>query len=142
MSEMPKPIILSFIVCRVLTQDRRTDEYSVVGIVNRYMMTRFPETVTLSVFAELADCQADFSARFELRDNFDALVQEFPFRNPVKAPPQPLDTLFLMGFDYRVGFPRPGRYDFVLLIEGEEVARRKILVTPPPAPPKPPPPRD
>jgi len=134
MSGRPRPIVLSFLVCRYLSHDRRTGEHSVCGVLNQLTSHSFPASANLSLFAELTDGQGDYQVRFELRDNFDSLLQEFPFPEPIQLP-DPLVTHFLCGVDRRMVFPRPGRYDFVLLIDGEEVARRKVAVQPPAPPP-------
>ncbi len=135
-----RPIVTSFLVSRYLTRDARTGEHSVCGIITRVASLGFPSSMLLSCFVEMTDCQGEYVIRYEVRDDRDALLQEVPH------PPGPLrleDPLAIWSFclcDFPVVFPRPCRYDLILHVNGEELARRKLFVvqlTNPPNAPKP-----
>jgi hypothetical protein len=123
----PRPIVISFLVCRYVTEDRRRNEYSVSGILTELFFNRFPETATLSFFAEFTGCRGVYSTCFRLHDGEDALLQEIDPQLPCKCD-DPLLTWSQFVRDRPLRFPSPGRYDLVLHVNGEEVARRKLAV--------------
>ena len=124
----PRPNLLVFLVCRYAARDEWTKEYSTCGIVGRIVSREFPATSVLSFFVEMSDCQGEYSIRFILRDGNDAMIQEF-VRKPLQSP-NPLNVWTLSWTGCRLAFPRPGRYDLILEVNGEELARRRIFVDP------------
>jgi hypothetical protein len=128
--ELPKPVVHSFIPCREIFQDNRSGEYILIALMDhKVAAASFPATMPLSLYAYLSAVRGTVVPELQLRDESGAPAKDesgntwrhsFPGPLPNEDPLQPC-RVRLSGL--RIPMPRPGRFDLLLLVDGNEIAR-------------------
>jgi len=136
----PLPVTTTLLVCREVFEDKQTGEHALIGPRTDFALPQFPFVVPAQVFAQLTSGHGSYQPSLELLDAEGGRVWHESWDRPFEAA-DPLATYSLI---FRVGmiFPRPGRYDLVFRLEGEEVGRRALragLPSPPDVAELPPP---
>jgi hypothetical protein len=124
----PAPTIITFIVCREL-YIRITPagpERTLVAPTINFWSWRFPAKLVLGYYVEFTNGHGDYLSRIELHNVDGQYLAHREHEKPFSAP-DPL-RVHVLAEELRVGVPVPGRYDLLLLMNGEEVARRQLHV--------------
>jgi len=125
--QLPLPRAQSFVVCRVIYEDRRTRECLLIGPFGGITLNLFPAGFRLSLYADLCDCHGTYELGLELRDQELETVWGWRWAEPIRHT-NPLEPYHVILHDAVLEFPGPGRYDLVLLANGEEVAHHTLVV--------------
>jgi hypothetical protein len=120
---LPDPICKAFLVCHRTTE---TDdgESVLVGVPTAIRLAGFPAEVPLGFFARVTNARGEYSADviLETVDGELKWLGSMPGWLKMHDP--------LMYYDLRlnllVEFPAPGDYQFVLKMEGHEIARQRF----------------
>jgi len=134
----PTPTCKSFTVCRQTLQDVFTKEYMLLAPTHQIVTIAFPTVVTVSIFARMTSVQGTYQLEVQLQD----LEGEVIWRHRLEPPltmNDPLAVGILNLQNLGVYFPKPGKYDLVLLANNEEVVRDvfwALLPGPPPNTPE------
>jgi hypothetical protein len=131
--KVPLPLAQAFVVCRTVYQDRRTGEFLLVGPFNGITLHYFPSGFRLSLYAHLTGGHGTYDLALELRDDEDQAVWGWQLPEPIRHD-DPLLPHRISLHDVVVAFPRPGRYDLVLMANGEDLAHHALEVTAAPTP--------
>lgn len=124
---LPPPHVQSFIVCRTIYEDRRTRECLLVGPFGGIVLNVFPAVFRLSLYADLCGGHGTYGLALELRDEGLEAVWGWRWPEPIHHP-DPLLPYHVILHDAVLEFPRPGRYQLVLLANGAEVAHHTLVV--------------
>jgi hypothetical protein len=117
----------SFLVCRQITTSPQDGELVLVCPFDRITAWPFPAEVPLSVFARLTDARGRYVVGLQLVDadgevvwarDECGVVEEF----------DPLSMHRLTFLDMKVRLPGAGRYDLVIVANGEPLARHALQV--------------
>lgn len=130
----PTPICKSFTVCRQIILDQFTQEYILVGPTQQIVSHVYPMVANLSVYARCTSVQGSYHLELQLQD----LESTVCWRQIMEPPWDLRDPLAIGQLNIQnlgVFFQKPGRYEFVLLMNGEEVFRDVFLALLPPPPP-------
>src|SRR6266702_268780 len=118
----PAPLCKTFLICRQLFQDNVTGEFILIGPTHQVVSPVYPMVGGLSVFAQCTSMQGTYALELQLQD----LEGTVHWRHHL-APPlehhDPLDICYLKLQNLGVYFPTAGKFELVLLANGDEVAR-------------------
>jgi hypothetical protein len=121
-SKPPAPVCHSFLICRQLFQDQASSEIIIIGPAYQLVAIQFPVIGQLSVYARVTSLHGLYILETQLRD-FDGTIHwRQRFENTLECH-DPLAITNITLRDLRVTFPGPGKYEFVLLANDDEVAR-------------------
>ncbi len=122
-----RPAALGLLLCDQLIIEQRTQKPSAIGIFTGITTDRFPSSPQrLDVFAALTDGLGDGTidllvTQLEGDQQIFAQSMEMTFPDPLKV--------VNVRFRFRqLSFPSPGVYVFALVVDGEEIAQRRIHV--------------
>jgi hypothetical protein len=118
----PTPVSKSFIVCRQVFQDVVTQEYILLGPTHQIGSFTYPLVANLSIFARCTSVQGSYKLELQLQDLEGEVMWRQPFERPLESQ-DPIAVAILNIQNQGIYFPRPGKYDLVLLANGEEVVR-------------------
>ncbi len=124
------PNVRALLLCRELFEDNRTGEHILVGPASKIHAKQFPSVTAQAVYLEVTSGRGDYIPALELRDGNDRIVWGSP---PWEKPFPAIDPLKIYSITFpglMLCVPVPGRYDLVLLLNGEEAARRAVWVLP------------
>ena len=123
----PVPVCRSLIICQQILQDHRTQSTSLIGLVQHIRGLQFPTVAQFSLFSRWTNGHGAYKIEVQLRDPEGNIVwrQAFPQACEMPDPLQPCDLSF---HDLKIYLPGPGKYDLVLIANGEEVGRDAVLV--------------
>jgi hypothetical protein len=127
---MPCPLAQAFVVCRQIYEDARTGEFILIGPLNHLPMPRSPFTIRLSLYVHLSGGHGLYQMAVHLRDSSDVIPWRWDLPKPLDLP-DPLQQLQLGLYDLAIEIPKPGRYDLLLLANGEQMAQQSMLFLPP-----------
>jgi hypothetical protein len=125
--KLPPPVAQAFVCCRVIYEDRRTRECILVGPFGGLALSFFPAGYRLSLYADLCGGHGAYELALELRDEDLETVWGWRWPEPIRHG-NPLEPHHVILHDAVLKFPRPGRYDLVLLANGEDVAHHGLEV--------------
>jgi hypothetical protein len=122
----PPPVTTTLLVCRDVFEDKTSGDHALIAPRSDFMMPQFPFVLTAQVFVQLTSGHGSYQPSLELLDAEGTSVWHESWDRPFEAG-DPLATYSLV---FRVGlvFPRPGRFDLVFRLGGEEVGRRGLRV--------------
>jgi hypothetical protein len=118
-----------------MLHDAQNGEHILIGPQTVVTAPHFPWTVTLNLFAQLTSLRGQYLPILQVRDLDDQVLWSLVLPAPVSVPdPLTVHTIACRGYPATV--PRPGRYEVVLLLNDDVVARYPLTVRPwPPAGP-------
>jgi hypothetical protein len=123
----PQPLAQSFLPCREILQDRLTGEYVLIGPFTGLKLPAFPAAVRLSLYIKLTGGHGTYRMTLQLRDQEGTAVAECPGAEPVHCA-DPLAPRQICWRDLVLQFPRPGRYDLILLANDEDLTHHALDV--------------
>ncbi len=116
------PICKSFLVCRQIFQDEVTGEYILLGPTNQIVAAHYPVTADLSVFMHWTSAHGVYRVEMQLRDLEGNVVWTHRLGELYEAS-DPLKPTLIKLLHLDLVYPRPGKYDIVMLANDEEVVR-------------------
>jgi hypothetical protein len=125
--KLPPPRVQTFVACRQIYEDRRTRECILIGPFGGVALNFFPAGFRLSLYADLCGARGAFELSLELRDDELETVWGWRWPEPFRHD-NPLEPHHVILHDVVLEFPRPGRYDLVLLANQEDVAHHCLEV--------------
>jgi hypothetical protein len=126
----PVPLCKAFLVLSQIV-DGSNGEVVMTGLPRCYHKHVFPSATPIAFFARLTSAHGEYKIEMQLQNPQGETVWR-------DGPPEPWilgDPLELYDLKLKMcaSFPNPGQYDFVLVMNGEEVARQSfpaVLATP------------
>jgi hypothetical protein len=122
---LPLPLVQSFLVCRDIFQDRQTGEYLLLGPCTGMTLPGFPVAVNVALYIKLTGGHGTYHLEVQLRDHEGGLVGSCPDKEPLHLT-DPLASFQISWRQLALQFPRPGRYDLILLANGEDLAHHAL----------------
>jgi len=124
---VPDPTPLALMLCEQVIVDQQSRNPSPINIFTGLAVDQFPsDPQRFSVFAALTDSQGE--GRLELRAiRLDTGDQFYTQQYPIHFPDRPtVDNVNIRIRTLR--FPVPGVYEFLLLVDGNLIAYRRLRV--------------
>ena len=118
----PMPMCRCFLVCRQILLDQFTQEHVLLGPTHQFVAFTFPVVADLSIYVRCTSVQGSYSLEVQLQDLEGNVLWRHQFQPPLEAH-DPLMVGILNLQRLGIYFPKPGKYEFVLLANGEEVVR-------------------
>jgi hypothetical protein len=116
------PICKSFLLCRQVFQDEYTGEYLLLGPTNQIVAGQYPVLADLSVFMHWTSAHGIYHLEFQVRDLEGTVVWRHRFEEVYEAC-DPLKPTLIKLLHLDIPWPHPGKYDVLMLANGEEVVR-------------------
>jgi hypothetical protein len=124
----PLPSAQAFVVCREVYEDVMTHEFLLVGPFSGIHLSSFPAGFRFSLFAHLTGGHGTYRLGLELRDDDGDTAWKFDWPDPIHYP-NPLEPYRISLRGVVIEFQKPGRYDLVLLANGDDLAHHGLQVT-------------
>jgi len=124
---MPLPMAQAFVVCREIFEDCRSHDVILVAPFSGLTLPAYPGPLRLSVYAHLTGGHGVYQMALELRDGDDQVAWRWQAPVPLRYD-EPLRSHRLVLYDAILHIPGPGRYDLVLLANGEDLAHHALEV--------------
>jgi hypothetical protein len=123
-SKLPVPVCMAFLTCRVITNDANTQEDLLIGLPRCFWTRNFPGAYPLNFFIRCTSAHGEYSLEVQLQDSEGKVV----WHDGPSTPWVMMDPLEMYDFRLKanVVFPAPGVYQFVLVLNGEEVTRQRF----------------
>jgi hypothetical protein len=128
----PKPIAIGLLLCDRVIVDKDTNSPSAIGIFTGLAVEQFPsDPQRFSVLCVLTDAQGDGRAKlgvYHLNEHWLRQEEIYGTEHMIRFP----DRFAVVNFNLRVRtirFPAPASYEFVLFVDGDEVAHRRVRAT-------------
>lgn len=129
----PTPEGKSSVLCRRIIQDAMSGDYVLFAPTHLHVSPVFPCIVPLSFFGRWTSVQGCYELECQLQDLEGNLVWRLKHERPLDCR-DPLLVCVLCLHNMQVFLPRPGKFDFVILANGDEVQRDVFFAQlPPPA---------
>jgi hypothetical protein len=120
----PQPLVQAFVVCREMYESP-SHEFALVAPLSHMVLSEFPATAVLCVYAHLTDARGRYAISLRLVDDEGDVIWTAP-RGPTVEQTDPLRPHRVVLHNVPIDFPRPGRYDLVLLGNGGPRAMHAI----------------
>jgi hypothetical protein len=132
----PTPVCKSFVACRQIFLDQFAQEYIILAPTHQIASLMFPVVVTLSIFGRFTSVQGSYHLELQLQDLEGNTVWRQIFEQPWELrDPLAVGTLVLNNLG--IYFQKPGKYEWVLFANGDEVFR-DVFFAAAASPPQPP----
>jgi hypothetical protein len=130
---LPPPVCRAFLVCKQVVDDQNLGETVLVGLPRGHCHHRYPTARMLGFFARLANARGTYEVEVQLRnEDGDILWRDGP---PTAWKLDDPLALYDLKLNMNVVFPETGDYEFVLSLNGDDIARQafQALLSPQPA---------
>jgi hypothetical protein len=118
----PTPVCRSFTVCRQVIQDQFTQEWVLVAPTHQIASVVFPMVATVSLFVRCTSVHGAYRLELQLQDLEGEKLWNHKF-DPLMESHDPLGVALLNLHHVGIYFPKPGKYELVLLANDAEVVR-------------------
>lgn len=120
----PIPVCTAFLTCRMFATDPTANDDVLVGLPRAFWANNYPAGSPLSFFVRCTSGHGKYPVAVQLQNSDGEVVWK-------DGPPEPwemLDPLEMYDFKMNtcVVFPAPGVYQFVVVLDGEEVTRQRF----------------
>ena len=123
---MPTPLAQAFVICRQIYEDARTHQFILVGPLNELVMPSVPCVIRVSVYVHLSGGHGSYRMTLLLRDSGDMVVSKWDLPVSIDLP-DPLRPRQIGLYDFPLEINQPGKYEMVLLANGEQTAQQSIV---------------
>lgn len=125
----PLPQSITFLTCMGIMEHRYTHTTQLMNPISHFPVTDFPTNVPISLFVETAGGHGSYDAQLCLLNMSEEVVWQTGFPAPIQIndPIIPAQFSFL---DLILSIPRPDRYRFVMLLNGQEFVQRGLWFGP------------
>jgi hypothetical protein len=127
----PKPIAIGLLLCDHVIIDKDTNSPSAIGIFTGLAVEDFPsDSQRFSVLSILSDAQGAGQGRlvvYRLDEHWMRQEEVYTTQRTIRFP----DRFVVVNINIRVRtirFPASGSYEFVLFVDSDEVAHRRVNV--------------
>jgi hypothetical protein len=127
----PRPIVIGLLLCDRVIVDRDTNSPSAIGIFTGLAVEHFPsDSQRFSVLSVLTDAQGDGRCRlavYRLDEHWLRQEEIYATEHMLRFP----DRFAVVNFHLRlrtIRFPVSGSYEFVLFVDADEIAHRRVRV--------------
>src|SRR5947209_2537058 len=127
----PKPIAIGLLLCDRVIVDKNINSPSAIGIFKGFAVAHSPsDAQRFSVLSVLTDAQGDGLGKlavYRLNEHWLRQEEIYATQHTIRFP----DRFAVVNFNLRVRticFPRVGSYEFVLFVDADEVAHRRVRV--------------
>lgn len=130
----PLPVAQALLLCREIFEDMLSKDHLLIAPLRDIQFQHMPAIFQASVYLEVTSGHGDYRPSLQLRDLEDQVVWSFQCNQPFPMP-DPLRSVVVTMNRINLCIPRPGKYDFVVLVNNREIARRPFWVrqtAPPP----------
>jgi len=112
------PDVKSFLVADMVMQEKNTNKWSVIGVFDQIVGGQYPlSRPGVGLYVKLADVEGKYRLRIELRDSEDKCLT---FLDGIDITTQgSVPSLDLGVQTQNLVIPKPGRYHFMLYVNGE-----------------------
>jgi hypothetical protein len=117
--------VQAFVVCREVFESRHSGDLFLVSPFSRVTVPNFPAEPSMSAYAHLTDARGRYEVTLQLVDGEGEVVWSWE-RCCVVEEQDPLMPHRILLRDMQVGIPRAGRYDLVMLANGEALAHHAL----------------
>jgi hypothetical protein len=124
-----RPVAVGLMLCEKIIVEEGTRNVTLVSCFSRLRVHQFPSAPhRMAVYVVLTDGQGEGVIDLIL-NRLDESEELFQQRQPIKftGPLQEIGMLFRLN---QCSFPAPGRYQILLLADGEMVAQKAFTVLP------------
>jgi hypothetical protein len=122
------PIVKAFLVCDHVIHEKETNKKSLIGIFHHIHAERFPcRHGSLSIYANITEAQGEYTFQLRLVSLKDEKQIGTGTTPPLKIP----DRLQTAELDLKlrnIVFPEPGKYEFRLVANDEQIAQKIVSV--------------
>jgi hypothetical protein len=122
----PTPVCKCFLLCRQIFVDALRKEYTVVNPIHQVFAPRYPLTEDLSVFARWSNAHGAYTIEVQLRSLDGDVLWRQEMERPFEAH-DPLQIWIVTLPHLTIPIPEPGKYEMVMLANGQEVASDVLL---------------
>lgn len=127
----PQPVCKAFLVCDKIVEDNDPRQMVLAGLPRFHQYHRYPNAPPLAFFARVTSAHGDSQVEIQLQTPEGEIVWSDGPREPwTMADPLVMYDLTLSLCPISL---QPGNYDFILLANGQEVARQQFKATLTPA---------
>jgi hypothetical protein len=128
---VPPPLVQAFVVCREIFEDTRTKEFILIGPHCERKPVSYPARFPMPLYVLLTAGHGIYDLDLQLRDGEEQVLWKWRCPNPITLL-DPLKWHRIVLFEAVMEFPRPGRYNVVLVVNGEDLARHPLQLHPAP----------
>ena len=120
------PVCKAFLLCRETHLAPQRGDAILVGRLDAHAARAFPSAARVGFFARLTSARGSYTVEVQLHDEAGQVVwragpaQPWDLDDPLRAYDLTLNLLPV--------FLAPGAYDFVLVVDGRELARERFVV--------------
>ena len=118
----PKPVANTFVVCRELFQDQQGKEIIIIGPAVEVPAPQYPFIASMNAFGLFTSLRGSYRLKLQLEDGEGGAVWSHEMPQALQNT-DPLVTVQVCFTNLPTCLPKPGKYDMVLLANGEEAAR-------------------
>jgi hypothetical protein len=120
----PVPVCTSFLVVRSFRKETGTDDTVFIGLPRAFWTDNYPAAARLSFFVRCMSGHGKYPLEVQLQSLGGEVVWKEAPTEPW-AMMDPLET-YDMQMNLLPIFPAPGVFQFVLVLDGEEVSRQRF----------------
>jgi hypothetical protein len=125
--KLPLPRAQAFVACRQIFESPLSNECVLVAPFSSLGLNFFPISYKLSLYADLCGGHGTYQFALELRNQDLETVWACQYSQPIRQD-DPLAPHKVILHDLVLEFPSAGRYDLVLLANGEDVAQLTLQI--------------
>jgi hypothetical protein len=125
----PLPLVQAFLLCREILRDVRTKETILIGPTCHIPASQFAANISFCTFLQLTEGHGRYHLALSLQNSQEEEVWRWESPQPLEHP-HPLLPHQVAFHDLVMAVPRVGRYRFVLLANGEEIAQQALFLGP------------
>jgi hypothetical protein len=127
--QSPLPMAHAFLVCRQIIQDVVTGQCVLIDPKIEFALPHFPASVLVSIYGQLSEVRREYFPEFRLWGSDGEILWDYRAPAPMTSPDDdPLRQYRFVFRDLAIPFPRPGRYDLLMLAQGTEIARYPLRI--------------
>jgi hypothetical protein len=117
-----KPVVLSFVLCRQLVLDPRTQEAVLLQPTHHVVGASFPLWTEVSLYSTWRQLEGTYHLESQLMTPEGDVVWFHPEKRPLVSHDRFMVHRIIL-HPLRMLIPAPGVHDFILMANGEEVVR-------------------
>lgn len=126
----PKPLVQAYVVCEQIYRDQRTGHLILLRPVKQLLFPSFPGYAEVAVYMQLTSGHGRYDMALHVRDTDGEVRWGIDWRAEPIELGDPLATQEFAFWDLKPVFREPGRYEVVILANGEELGSQVIWANP------------
>jgi hypothetical protein len=118
----PSPVCKSFLICQRIIEDIHGHDHVLIAPTLRHEDFQYPAVVNLAVFALWTSAHGLYTPEIQLQDLEGQVLWRQIYSPPLDIA-SPLESRAIIFHKCTLVFPRPGKYDVVMVANGDELIR-------------------